>query len=348
MKTSSMWERRCPGEGEWMAFYDGEGRPAEREMLGAHLRNCESCQDVFEEIGSLVMFGDEALDLVHPVSRKNQRTNRWWIPAAAAAMVILGVGASFQSAGHQALAAITSLFQVKSIGTVPVSPEELAALTRTVTRGGQVTLSHYGSVTVAGPMRQESVPLSQLPQYGMPNAWPQSLGTAKTASLQTGLRVTLRLNVPNINQLIESQGGRDLFPTSLNNQPFTLVVPAAATIQSGAWTMEEVPQPTVAVPGQVPVGQVMKALENLPFLPPTLQSAVARMANWKDTLIVPLPGNPQNVQVSGTQGIVDSSRTGHTVGAAWVNHGVVTAVMEHQNTKISQSAFTAEVKRLFP
>jgi hypothetical protein len=348
--TDNISQYRCPDEGQWMAFFDGEGKPAEREALGAHLRSCSTCQAVFEEIGGLVAFADNALDLMHSARdvSKSRRLSKVGVPVVAAATIVLGLGMGFHVAGQKAMAAFASLFQVKSIGTVGVTPEQLALLTRTVTEGGKVTLAHYGSIKVAGPLQQTDVPLSALPQYGMANLWPASLGAVGTASVQTGLDVTLKLNVPNINQLITSQGGRYLFPMSLNQVPFTLSVPAAAIIQNGAWTLEEVPRPTVAVPGTVPVHKVARALENLPFLPPQLQTAVAQMANWKNTLIVPLPGHPQTVSVAGTQGIMDSNASGTTVGEAWVqSQGLVVAVMEHQSKPINQSVFKAEVSRLF-
>lgn len=346
MKTTDIWLHRCPDEGQWLAFFDGEGSPLNREQLGGHLRTCARCQALFEDIGNLVAWSDGALESVAPV-RARRRRHVWWYPAAAAAFVAVAMGAGFQHVGHRAMAAIGSLFEVKSIATVPVAPQQLAALTRTITDGGRVTLTHYGTVTVAGPMQTQTVPLTKLSSAGIPNLWPSQLGIPAGASLETGIRVTLTLNVPHINQLIESQDGVDLFPASLNRQPFTLVVPAAATIRAGAWTLEEVPQPTVAVPGRVPVKAVMKALENLPFLPPSLETAVARMAHWQNTLVVPLPGHPENVAVAGTKGILDSNRKGTTVGEAWIKNGMVVAVTEHASHVINRTVFEREVSRLF-
>lgn len=332
-----------------MAFFDGEGRPADREMMGTHLRSCLDCQTIFEEIGQTVPFVDEALDLVHPLTSRSSNLTKAWMAAAAAAVMLAASGVAFHSAGQKAMAAIASLFQVNKVGTVAVSPTQLAKLSRIVTQGGKVTLSHYGTITVAGPLRTTHVPISQLPHYGMTSLWPSAWGTAPTASVQTGLSVRLKLNVPNINALISSQDGRYLFPQTLNQEPFTFSVPAAATMHHGQWTLEEAPRPSVAVPGRMPVAQVAKALENLPFLPPQLQSAVAQMANWKNTLIVPLPGHPQNVTVAGTQGIVDENASKTTAGEAWVQkNGMVVAVIEHQSHPINQQQFRQEVSRLFP
>ncbi len=350
IRMDNIWRYRCPDEGQWMAFYDGEGRAAEREMLGEHLRGCASCQTLFEEISENAAFALSAFDVALPSHSRRSWSlmKKMWIPAAAA-LVLVGLGTGFHTLGQNVEAAFASLFQVKSIGTVPVTPQQIAALSRVVTQGGKVTLAHYGSIKVAGPMQETQVPLSGLSRYGMPNLWPASLGAPGLANVQTGIMVTLRLNVPHINSLIASQGGHDLFPASLNGVPFTLSVPAAASIHNGAWTLDEAPQPTLAAPGSVPVKQVAQALENLPFLPPQLQTAVAAMANWKNTLIVPLPGHPQTVTVAGTQGIVDANAGGTTAGEAWVEKdGLVVAISEHQSTPINQTQFQQRVARLFP
>lgn len=346
MKTTSMWERHCPDEGQWMAFFDGEGRLDERERLGLHLRGCAACQQVFDEIGQAVWVGDGALDTVHVALKVRHPYRKWW--AGAAAALVLGLGAGFHTAGQNVMAAFGSLFQVKSIGTVPVSPQELTAMSRTLSQGGRVTLAHYGSVNVSGPVHQETLAASQLKRFHMANVWPTAWGSQAQASVRTGMRVTLRLNVPHINQLIQMEGGHDFFPMSLNNRPFTLVVPAEATMTHGSWTIHEVPQPTVAVPGHVPVKTVAKALENLPFMPTSLKDVVARMVNWKDTLIVPLPGHPQNLQVSGTNRIADENQSRTTAGEAWVQNGVVVLVTEHQSHAISLPQFESDVSHWLP
>lgn len=332
-----------------MAFFDGEGRDNERERLGEHLRQCAACQQLFEDIGETVVFGDGALDLVHDVGgrRRLSQTRRWWLPTLGAALIIMGIGAGLHPAGNKAMAAFASLFEVKHIGTVAISPNEVTTLSRTISQGGHVTLKHYGSIKVAGPMQQQTVPLQRLSHYGIPNYWPKALGPVSTAQLKTGLRMTLTLNVPHINQLIQLQGGHDFFPMSINEKLFTLVVPSAATVSSGGWTLEEVPQPSVVVPGQVPIKAIMSAMENLPFLPSNVHAALATMANWKNTLIVPLPGHAQNVSVAGTQGIVDSNSSGTTVGEAWIKNRVVVAVFEHQSHPVNQAAFQKEVAQLF-
>lgn len=88
----------CPTDEELAAFLDDMLPKAERERITAHLADCESCYEIFvgvvqfqqdspttEQEGRVVLFpsnkdGDGGM-------RK-----RWWIPAAAAAVVALGVG----------------------------------------------------------------------------------------------------------------------------------------------------------------------------------------------------------------------------------------------------------------
>lgn len=348
-RADNIWQLRCPDEGQWMAFFDGEGRSQDREMLGSHLRSCPSCQEVFEEIGQLVAFGDHALDGVAPVRPTTSSRASWWIPAAAAAVVLASAGTVFHTVGQKTVAAIGTFFQVKQVSTVTLTQNQMTSLRRVLTQGGKVTLNHYGTVKVAGPRETMQVSAAKLKAYSMPDLWPKALGPAPQAMVQTGMRVSLTLNVPNINALIAAGGGHDFFPQSLNHVPFTLYVPAAAVMKSGAWTLEEAPRPTVSVPGRLPEKQVVRALEHLPFLPSPLKSAVAKMANWKETLIIPLPGHPANVAVDGTHGIADTNARGTTAGEAWVQpDGMVVAVMEHQSTPINQHAFEVEVSRLFP
>lgn len=345
MNTADLYQTRCPSEAQWMAFYDGEGTSESRENLGKHLRDCAICQTILSEVGEQVMLMDFAFEANPPLKRRH-RIERW-IPVSAAAVVAVAVGLGMHTSGNRVMAALATLFQVKSIGTVPISPEQLAEISNVVTDGGHVTLNHYGSITVAGPVQSESVPLRQLPKMGIANIWPTTLGNVSQASVQTGIHVSLKLNVPHINQLIASEGGHDLFPESSNEVPVILTVPSEATIRDDAWMVKEVPQPTVAVPGSLSTAPLIKALAHLPFLPSSLQSALGQMTNWKSTLVVPLPGHPENVTIHGVAGIVESNPTRTEVGEAWVQNGTVVAVIEHRAEPINVKAFQLEVSRLF-
>ncbi len=350
--------KKCPDAGQWLRFWDGNVTDEEARQWGVHLRSCAFCQQQLRDVDEWATFADQSLDRLgygrsHEPARLHRPSRRWgWLAAAAAVLAVFAVGPG-RRAGSQALAAMGSWLQVQRIGAVAVSPQQISALKNTMTLGGRVALTHYGSVTVNGPMRQISATVDQLPHYGMPDLWPKAFGRPGAVTVDSGIRVVLRLNVPHVNQLIRSQGGRQLFPAALNEKPFTLYVPAAAIITPALngrqhWTIEEVPEPSLAVPGRVPLRQVVRALERLPFLPPNLAAAVAQMANWENTLLIPLPGHPQNVTIHGFPAVVDAGDLGRTAGIAWIQHGLVVAIFRHQKRPVNLSQFVAEVAHAVP
>jgi hypothetical protein len=82
----------CPTDEELAAFLDGTLTKAERESVTSHLADCESCYEIF---AGAVHFRQDG---VVPFPSKKKR---WWIPAAAAAVLAVGVGL----AGYQAFVA---------------------------------------------------------------------------------------------------------------------------------------------------------------------------------------------------------------------------------------------------
>jgi hypothetical protein len=88
----------CPTDEELAAFLDGTLTKAERERITAHLVECESCYEIFagavhfqqdapatEQERTVVPFPSNK-DGGRPIRR------RWWIPAAAAAVLAVGFG----------------------------------------------------------------------------------------------------------------------------------------------------------------------------------------------------------------------------------------------------------------
>jgi hypothetical protein len=94
----------CPSDEELAAFLDGMLSEAERARIAAHLADCESCYEIFagalhfqldsaaaeeeeeEPEGKIVLFPSNK-DGVRPA-----RGRRWKLPAAAAAVLVLGLG----------------------------------------------------------------------------------------------------------------------------------------------------------------------------------------------------------------------------------------------------------------
>src|SRR3954452_4585329 len=101
---TSTAQSSCPSDEELAAFLDGVLSASDRVRITAHLADCESCYEIFagavhfqqdvpalEQKGRVVTFPSK--------DGGGGIRKRWWIPAAAAA--VLAVGLSF--AGYRTL-----------------------------------------------------------------------------------------------------------------------------------------------------------------------------------------------------------------------------------------------------
>jgi hypothetical protein len=108
----------CPTDEELAAFLDSTLTKAERERITAHLAECESCYEIF---AGAVHFQQDApatgeTVVLRPVWRQ------WWIPAAAAAVLALGVGL----AAYRALAEpkMETAELIESLHSKPASADQ--------------------------------------------------------------------------------------------------------------------------------------------------------------------------------------------------------------------------------
>jgi Putative zinc-finger len=125
-KTSTTQDP-CPTDEELAAFLDGTLPKAERERVTAHLADCESCYEIFagavhfqqgsaspDQEGTVVPFPSKKDREERPVRK------RWWIPAAAAAVLALGIGL----AGFRELSDPTALAKLVALHSKPVPAKD--------------------------------------------------------------------------------------------------------------------------------------------------------------------------------------------------------------------------------
>lgn len=345
----------CPDASVWVSYLDG-AIPLEAPWTD-HLAACTTCQTHYEEALELVTLGQQALngEGADVLGRQNKPgATRWvrYVGGVAAAAAVVGL--VWLTPAHRALADALNVFQVQTVSGATVSSAQLTRMMDTLSQGGRVSLKHYGSITPtpAGPAR--TMAPSALPSAaGLPDLWPAIWNSQSMAHVTAGQRVTFRLNVPHINQLILASGGTHLFPRAVNGVPFTLTVPEEATLHTvqGAVTygLIELREPSLAVPSGIDLAQVRDALMNLPFLPPALQDSVASIANWRHTLVLPVQSANQNIRLNGHPAVLESGQNGHALGAIWVQHGVLVVVGAHSSVgALSRKAFVSLVSKLFP
>jgi len=337
----------CPDESFWLRYLDGDATLADSTL--EHLNGCPQCRARLQETADLAALSQH---LGHDQAARSVRPRRWGPLVAAAAAVLVALPLVW-TPSRAALAQVLEVFQVKQVAGVPITQQQVRSLLNTLSQGGTVSLAYYGSVTPMTSQKVELVPAARLPQTAnLPDLWPAELGTV-TSRVTTANRVTFRLNVPHINQLIAATGGRQFFPLALNDVPFVLNVPVTATMTAtqGSLTygLAELRQPTLAVPGNVNALAVRNAILNLPFLPSSLTRAISSLGNWRDTLVLPLIGQSRNVLVHGQPAVLEVSPHGHALGVVWDQNGVLVVFgVESHQAPMSPKQFLQEVDRLFP
>jgi hypothetical protein len=145
-KTSTTQDP-CPTDEELATFLDGTLPKAERERITAHLADCESCYEIFA--GAVHFQQDSASPdqdrTVVPFPSKKDREERparkrWWIPAAAAAVLALGIGL----AGFRELSDPTAMTKLVALQSKPVPAKDYYEPIRT--RGGGDNTPSFGAV----------------------------------------------------------------------------------------------------------------------------------------------------------------------------------------------------------
>jgi len=345
-------ESGCPPEAAWLRYLDGEGDAEERGALRAHLEHCGRCRDEVAALTALVMRIDRAL-LDEPCGRRTggpPGRHRLYGGAVAAAAV-LGIVLTAFGPARRALADAMTVFEPRQIEAVPVSPNALRRLADQLTRHGTVSLDAFGSVHVlqgSAPYTTSSTTLAA--RTGLPDLWPAALGPA-TAVVHPAQTAVFMLNVAHINAWLATTGATTLFPRSLTGDAFRIHVPTVATLKAavrgGSDVLVEMGAPALDVPRGVPLDQVRDAVLNLPFLPENLRFALSAVGNWRKTLVLPLPGHPENVTFLGHPAVIEPAPDGTSVSVIWIQPGAVAVFTESRAAGITPDQFRSDLAQLF-
>lgn len=345
-------ESGCPAEEAWLAYSDGEGDGSLRETMARHLQHCRDCQRTMAGLAKLAALTDQALlGEVPPRFPKRRASARPLVYAGAAAAVILGVVLAASAPARHVLADALTVFQPTRVQSVGIPVGTLRTLMNSLTQNGSVSLDTFGSAhLVRGAAPYSTATGTLTGRTGLPDLWPSSLGPA-TASVQPAETASFSLNVPRINTWLQSEGATALFPTSLEGESFTVNVPTSAMMQanvSGGYdALVEMTTPSLDVPSGVPVSQVRAAILSLPFLPQNLRTALSAVGNWRQTAVLPLPGNPVNTTFLGNPAVIEPAPNGKSVTVVWIHQGVVAAFTEYRVAGMTVGAFQKDLNRLF-
>lgn len=352
MNSTRVRESGCPTEAAWLAYMDGERDAEARRNLGRHLEHCSECQRTVAEIAVLSNRVDQALlEETPPTDSGPTPSRRRTYGGLAAAAAVLGAVLVVSSPARHVLADALSVFQPQKVEAVPVPAGSLQKIAQQLTENGTVSLDTFGSahlLTHAVPYTTSSTNIKS--RSGLPELWPSALGPA-TATVRPAETASFSLNVARINPWLQSEGATTLFPASLQGESFTVNVPTMATIRAavpgGVDSLIEMGTPALEVPSGVPIAQVRTAILNLPFLPANFRTALSAVGNWRNTAVLPLPGNPVNTTFLGHPAVIEPAPGGKAVSVLWIQAGTVAVFTEERSAGITPAQFQSDISHLF-
>lgn len=173
------------------------------------------------------------------------------------------------------------------------------------------------------------------------------------AQIESSRTETLNMNVDEVNKAIQSLGGKELLPQSLNNTPIAIHFPE--TIHYYIFKDEQMASlsqtkvPTVQFDASVSTDEVFKAIADLPFLPQSLKDGLQsdKIINGSLPLPVESSGKTERVTIAGEPVLISTYTVNDKIGyyGTWIHNGELFTLdgAEIYNT---YESFTKEIEKL--
>ncbi|MFZ5634114.1 MAG: hypothetical protein ACOY40_14825 [Bacillota bacterium] len=235
-----------------------------------------------------------------------------------------------------------TIFRVEKVKAIAITPEDMSQLERLMKEcTGRAEIKNFGKAEVTG--RQEVVPVTpqeardavdfelKIPYF---DPYIDGYGEPQLKKVSGG-RVTLALDVGNVNAALQALGSGERLPDELNGKEFSLTIPTGITADykgaAGKLTLIQIRGPSVQTSAGVDVKAIRQALLSVPGLPENLRKQLAAVDDWQRTALIPVrAGQFSEVRVNGTEGVFirgDSPAQGKSMNAlVWQEGGVIYAL----------------------
>ncbi len=366
-------------DGEIRSHLDQELSGPDKEKAEGHLRNCTPCQEKVRELANLAQISSSRLDslaaepdqprlpgqiafakfskryltkekdtMFHKVFTRAYRPA--WIIAGI--LLIMAVVFSFPSA--RAIAnSFLGLFRVEKLTVIQVDsgilPEQLGTSDTL-----QALFSENTHVEQIGEYRRDVTPEEASQLAGIPIRLPVGLKGEPHLEVQPGSKLTLRVDLALVNDLLRELGHEDIqLPPQLDGSEITVEIPPTVVASIGACgyidtkatdpdriaytpygcaNLIQVASPTINAPAGMDLAQIGSALLQVAGMPPEDAEALSRQIDWATTLVLPIPryeATVEQVTVDGVEGTF--IRQAHTLEIphymlVWIKNGIIYAL----------------------
>lgn len=246
---------------------------------------------------------------------------------------------------RSAVESVLSLFRADNTETVKLSLKDIDEMkSKLINLQGKLVMENLCSVEISGGKVKPvySDPLKV--KAGFKIILPKALNNFKpSVTVKEPVRIKMSIKVENMNKLLLSFGAKKLFPLSINNKKFEMLLPTKVSLRYSIgnkyYLMEISRFPEVKVAEGVNLDDLNNALNNFPLFPTEIQNRLKALVNWKTSLFLPDIASGFNVaDINGAKGYVTNSTM--TDGAEaeniiiiWHRNGVVYSVNSNTSGK---------------
>jgi hypothetical protein len=353
---------KCIGIGEIQAYIDGEPDISRKKEIEHHLETCEKCAKEFEKLKTTDNAVFEKLSVynqfcaenykpsgkcgnkntaANPSPRKTQETQEkskagWFIIkykkaiSAACVAVILTLCVAVQPV-RAFISEALNIFRVENVKSLQISFSDMEDIRRQLEqKTGDIELDQFGKIESEGFAEQklsvrEAKALEDPAVLLPPEAKEDNIDIHVT---QSGL-LSFTMDVENVNEALKSFGAEKLLPGNLNGKTFTAQFAAQVEYlyheDGGFYSVMQTRTPELAVPADVDVDQMYDCLAELPILPEDMRHQLKSIQDWKNTIYLPVAGEPQEVVIQGAKGFIAEKKNGGWM-LVWYDGGTLFSV----------------------
>lgn len=173
-------------------------------------------------------------------------------------------------------------------------------------------------------------------------------------NIQSSRTETLIMNVDEVNKAIQSLGGKELLPQSLNHTPITMYFPESIYYtmfkDEDIASLTQTKVPTVQFDASVSTDEVFKAIADLPFLPQSLKESLQsdKIINGSLPLPVESGGKTERVTIAGEPVLISvytDNENPASYSGIWIHNGEL-FTFDGGSAYTTYETFTKEIEKL--
>lgn len=321
----------CPSEGNIQSYIDKELNDIEMKEVEAHIFQCEKCRETYKKLNSANNF---TIDKLHNYKRSFQmdhiKTDNMNIEiknkkgvfkdmkryknlvAAACAALVITTCVTVKPIRAAVIDAV-SIFRAQDIKSVNISLDDIKKLEKALNEHkSDINIDKVGKINSQGGEEKtitivearKELPFTLLIPKNVPEK------NVENITIQKPSKIDFTLNVENVNQILKSLGGKNVFPKNLDGKTFSLSMSGTLninykdTLNKKYVYVTESKVPELLAPADANVDEIFNALSELSVLPPDMQKQLKSMKDWKNELYVPNVDNQlEELNINGMKAV---------------------------------------------